>query len=272
MVSLKFSRLIEITNLQIIDGFHISGTACKNRWANIRDNFRKSLQKQKTKSGQQAKNVKRYKYSEQLEFILKYVKDRQTVTNIGGEENNQQLSEAELRETEDDLDENLQGAEIATGNSEIPIQDKNKSTPMASKAIPRKKIKLPQDNPPKTAAATLMEYVIKRNEGLANQPQQQNPVDAFLAGLAPALKTLPPQQWIQAKGELFNVVQKYEMQLLNMDQQHGYPASHLSPSPSAQSSRSGSWQQDVDQPQPTTLSTETPVFGNALQQYFEQYS
>lgn len=187
------------------------------------------------------------------------------MTNLDREQICQQFSESEPRETEDMLlgcEENLQDTENATGSTEVPILDtSNKSTSMASKATPRKKTKLSQANPPKTAAATLMEYVMQRNECLTNQPQQQNPVDAFLAGLAPALKTLPPQLWIQAKGELFNVVQKYEIEFV-MGQQHDYLST---PSTSAQSSRSGSWQHD------STQNTESPVFSNALQQYFGQY-
>ncbi|XP_030767181.1 uncharacterized protein LOC115890955 [Sitophilus oryzae] len=52
-------------------------SVCKTRWANIRDNFRKSLNKQKTKSRQQA-----YKYSEQLSFLKKFFEERETKTNI----------------------------------------------------------------------------------------------------------------------------------------------------------------------------------------------
>ena len=41
---------------------YVSGPSCKTRWGNIRDNFRKSLKKTTTVSGQNAKNIKLYKY------------------------------------------------------------------------------------------------------------------------------------------------------------------------------------------------------------------
>lgn len=56
----------------------IAGSTCETRWNNIRDNYRKSLKKTETKSGQKKTNVKLYKYYEQLHFLKKYFNERPT--------------------------------------------------------------------------------------------------------------------------------------------------------------------------------------------------
>jgi hypothetical protein len=43
---------------------------CKRRWVNIRDQFKKSLNRRKTKSGKAAdSNVKKYKHKDFLQFF-----------------------------------------------------------------------------------------------------------------------------------------------------------------------------------------------------------
>ena len=71
---------------------YVSRPSCKTRWGNIRDNFRKSLKKTTTVSGQNAKNVKIYNYSEQLSFLKKYFQEREPRSNIGGILTNQDLT------------------------------------------------------------------------------------------------------------------------------------------------------------------------------------
>lgn len=46
---------------------YLSGSTYRSGWHNIRDQYRKSLKKFHT-SGQGAKNIKPYKYTEQLSF------------------------------------------------------------------------------------------------------------------------------------------------------------------------------------------------------------
>ncbi|XP_072761189.1 uncharacterized protein [Anoplolepis gracilipes] len=62
--------------------------ACKARWNNIRDNFRKSMKKRVTKSGQAAPKNKKYKYEDQLSFLLPFMKERDTLSNLDNVEKN----------------------------------------------------------------------------------------------------------------------------------------------------------------------------------------
>ncbi|KAF5295284.1 hypothetical protein FQA39_LY13149 [Lamprigera yunnana] len=77
-------------------------------------------------------------------------------------------------------------------------------------------------HPPKTAAATDMEYLVNKVKKLSF-PTQQHPVDAFLLGIAPALKKLLPRHWHFAKSDIFAAVQKYELKMLMDQEQKIYP-------------------------------------------------
>lgn len=77
----------------------IAGLTCKTRWNNIRDNYRKSLKKTETKSGQKKTNVKLYKYYEQLHFLKKYFNERLTVQSVEPEKENSDSETNEPRNT-----------------------------------------------------------------------------------------------------------------------------------------------------------------------------
>ena len=52
----------------------VTDVSCKRRWVNIRDQFKKSLNRRKTKSGQAAdSNAKKYKYEEVLQFLMPHI-------------------------------------------------------------------------------------------------------------------------------------------------------------------------------------------------------
>ncbi|XP_014255072.1 uncharacterized protein LOC106669821 [Cimex lectularius] len=184
------------------------GPSCKSRWSNIRDNFRKSLKK--TASGQKAKNVKIYKYSEQLGFLTKYFsKFEETKSNID------YVTKKEDEECHDELlpYESVENNESTQNLTEVdgPATGWEQRQTSALKSTQHKKHKrsLVKTTPPQIASST-MEYPVKERESFSTQ----DPVDAFLSGIAPVLRKLPPHYWHYAKADLFAVVQKYELKLL----------------------------------------------------------
>lgn len=185
----------------------VSVSACRSRWSNIRDNFRKSLNKQKTKSGQKLTKIKPYKYSEQLNFLKKFFDERETMSNIQNEVVNE-TSTGE-KESEEDLSDEK---DLST---EENTQDLVKLKPAGTGSRKNPKRSAPNQTSQKSAAATVMEYILEKNKAANCPPPTQHPVDAFLGGIAPALKKLSCQEWHYAKGELFAIVQKYEYNMLN---------------------------------------------------------
>ncbi|XP_056642633.1 transcription factor Adf-1-like [Diorhabda sublineata] len=59
-----------------------TGSICKSRWQNIRDQFRKNLAKKVTKSGQTAEKRKRYEYEDCLQFLIPFFAERDTLSNV----------------------------------------------------------------------------------------------------------------------------------------------------------------------------------------------
>ncbi len=221
-----FNNLISIV--------YVSGSSCKNRWSNIRDNYRKSLKKIKTVSGQKEKAVRPYKFSQQLSFLKKFFDERDTMTNIddelthqdgtGHNEGNEEKNENTVTE-ENTITTLLDNSSREVHSHSLPSvsqqcsrnMSEDVATTSTGKQSPRKTRKHFREiaNPAKTTAATVMEYLVKKSESMAQAPPPQDEVDAFLAGIAPVLKKLTPRDWHYAKGEIFGTVQKYELVALD---------------------------------------------------------
>jgi hypothetical protein len=61
----------------------VTDVSCKRRWINIQHQFKKSLNRLKTKSGQAAElNIKKYKYEEVLQFLMPHIHERSTISSI----------------------------------------------------------------------------------------------------------------------------------------------------------------------------------------------
>ncbi|XP_076029490.1 uncharacterized protein LOC143018188 [Oratosquilla oratoria] len=194
----------------------VDGSSCRSRWNNIRDNYRKSLKKTSTKSGQSAKKIRLYKFSEQLDFLKRYFGERRVKGNIACREDEGNDHDCVVQQQED-KETMLQDAgepTVSDGGLHEDLQTQPSPSPKPSFEAAVKPSTAKSANnkvaPQQTASAKLMEYLISKQE---NQTTP-HPVDAFLAGIAPTLKTLTPYYLNVAKSEIFATVQKYEMQML----------------------------------------------------------
>lgn len=70
------------------------------------DNYRKSMKKTSSKSGQSAKKIKLYKFSEQLNFLKIYMHERETKGNITSEEH-EGSNHDDVVEQQEDEEENI---------------------------------------------------------------------------------------------------------------------------------------------------------------------
>lgn len=197
--------------------FNVSANACKARWNNIRDNYRKSLKKIKT--GQVSGPAKHYKYSDLLFFLNKYLQEREKVITTVYEsvkiEENPHYSEEEipLNENHDSIvqennSENIIKIEEPDEEQDDWVEHKKRSTLQPRRGIKRKYKLL------KTANANLKKYFLEKSSNEQNVFNQLDPVDAFLAGLAPTLKSLSPYYLNLAKSKIFSIVQEFELRML----------------------------------------------------------
>jgi hypothetical protein len=173
----------------------VTDVSCKRRWINIRDQFKKSLNRRKTRSGQAAdSNIKKYKYEEVLNFLMPHIHERSTISSMEQppENDSDTVNSQVMASTDDETRE-----EVGASNGDADIHQHEN---------PRKKRKIV---PTETASSVLMKYIIENNK---KQNDYKHPIDAFLEGLAPTLKNLPPYYQHLAKGKIFSVVQEIEGQ------------------------------------------------------------
>ncbi|RZF33875.1 hypothetical protein LSTR_LSTR009899 [Laodelphax striatellus] len=171
-----------------------SETICKKRWINIRDQFKKSLNRRRTEDAV----YKRYKYEENLQFLLPHMTKRTAAYELNGDDSTTDIYPLNFVDTHDSSCYN-------TGNNETQC-DGNNFEGAQSDSSPRKKRKKMGND---SASTVLMKYFIEQSAAKTNNHNKHH-IDAFLEGLAPTLKSLPPYYQHLAKGRLFSVVHELE--------------------------------------------------------------
>ncbi|XP_044766533.1 uncharacterized protein LOC123322637 [Coccinella septempunctata] len=235
--------------------FIVTEENCKKRWGNIRDQFKKKLNRSKTKSGQSAKVIRKYKYADILQFLLPYIQNRCTLSNI--EEENDSENTIKRPENDEEIDVNgieaiEQFSAISTPNVD-PIEESSEIAP-STPATPHQ----PPDNPlpsssrkskvvrkrriarqitqaasdqKESASFTLMKYIIEKNQ---KSQADIDPIEAFFQGLIPTVKRFSPYYQHLAKGRIFSVLHELELAQLNQP----VPSSEIYTSPTYESSTS----------------------------------
>ncbi|CAG4941141.1 unnamed protein product, partial [Parnassius apollo] len=241
----------------------------KKRWANIRDQFKKHRNKRKTKSGQGAVAIKKYKYEESLNFLLPHIQDRNTITSIESENEETQnetvtspvTTPNETINTDEQQQQEDRSPAISEPNFTPPADpnpyppstaqftrsgNRNRNATVATAHNCRRIV--PQS--PSSASSALMEYILKNKE--KSNTQDIHPIDAFFNGLAAIIKSFSPYYQHLAKGRIFAVVQDLEWEQLSSE-----PSSYTSPM-SGTTSASSTNSRSVYAPAPMTTPTPTP--------------
>lgn len=184
------------------------------------------MNKRKTKSGQGAMAIKKYKYEDNLNFLLPHIQHRSTITTIESEneetqneveaiESAQNTTHDETEQANTDQQQQAQRSLASLQPNFTPATDPNPnphSTAQftSSKSRNRRQI-IPQSQP--SASSTLMEYIIKNNE--KSKTQVIHPIDAFFNSLAATTKSFSPYYQHVAKGKIFAVIQDLEWEQLS---------------------------------------------------------
>lgn len=160
----------------------------------MRDNYRKSLKKISAGS-----KTKRYKYSDQLSFLNNCFQEKESTGSVEDQD--------ELIDTMTKNDVTKEEHEIATPPVIDDTEDEQDSPrpPKIRKVLIKRKSQTPEG---------VRKYIVNKNSQLPVTHKSIHPVDAFLAGIAPTLKTLTPYFLNLAKSEIFTTVQEYEMAML----------------------------------------------------------
>ncbi|KAG8276269.1 hypothetical protein J6590_069021 [Homalodisca vitripennis] len=238
--------------------FGIGGVEeCKRKWSSIRDQLRRTLQKRKTKSGQASVAFRKYKYEDILSFLVPFLGEREGITNVFSQQNEEEVNEQELVE-EKNLEENT--------HEQPTSEDENTNiakTPSSSTALEDNKFIKPKPIKRKMAgfqesgksihyespSSQLMAFILAEKAAEKRAPQQleQHPVDAFLAGIAPSLKSLNPELLIEAKGKIFNIVQEIELKQVQFNCQGNFSMGHFMTFSSSSSTSSATRGSPIDE-------------------------
>ncbi|KAL3276423.1 hypothetical protein HHI36_011808 [Cryptolaemus montrouzieri] len=161
----------------------VDPTICRNRWVNIRDNFRRSLKKNRDEFGQ-----KTYKFYNELGFLKAVILD-------GPKSNN-------LNEIKDHT------------SSPIVIKVNKLEREGSSTTFKKRIISECSESSENSTEKRICNTESNVESKMVPSNTNVDAVDAFLAGLAPTLKSLSPYYLNLAKSKIFMTVQKFEMNML----------------------------------------------------------
>ncbi|CAH1994289.1 unnamed protein product [Acanthoscelides obtectus] len=153
-----------------------TSSVCKNRWQNIRDQFRKILAKEVAKSGQAAEKRKKYKYEDCLQFLIPFFAERDTLSNVQSSNSDTPLNTIH-EETEDEGSQS-QAVQPTTEILETSTPTENQLRPVIKSPSVSTKRKLPEQE---SASTTLMKYIIAREN--SQKTENVHPVLFFLDSL-----------------------------------------------------------------------------------------
>ncbi|KAL5246180.1 hypothetical protein ACI65C_013588 [Semiaphis heraclei] len=116
---------------------------CKKTWIGLRDAYRRSSKKLITVSGQKSKFIRKWKFSDEMEFLKKHMKERETISSVKRvSDDDTELSNSNNEKTRSEyMSENSDGS-IEVGQEVIePLSNKSvkTSTPSTKQLFPKKK-------------------------------------------------------------------------------------------------------------------------------------
>ncbi|XP_072399867.1 uncharacterized protein [Diabrotica undecimpunctata] len=201
-----------------------TGSACKARWYQLRDQWRKSKKNKITKSGQASQQIKKWRYDIEMSFLEPYVRQRDTVSNI--EDSSTGTSQMNSSGQIENYNNSEDTAKTAQDTALIS-RDENESTPIKKPKIVFRKKASKVANHEVSASSELMKYLIRKQETEENrQVLKQDTTDVFFQSIAAKVKKFTPYHRNIAENKIFNLVQQLELdQILQTQGQPSAPYS-----------------------------------------------
>ncbi|XP_023228049.1 transcription factor Adf-1-like [Centruroides sculpturatus] len=205
---------------------------CKKTWALLRDAFRRAIKKRKeTKSGQASVSRKKWKYEDEMSFLLPYFKERPTIGNVPANHTDKN-SDAEENCSDEDNQARSSSPEAIIAHSISPPKRPNiteatvtqpstskkkhsisgpsqNCAPVQNRTKIRKKI-ISRPISSETPSNTLMKFILE-NKAKTNDIQQ------FFDSIATTVQSFPPRNRAIAKAKVFRVISEMELDILGRD-------------------------------------------------------
>ncbi|XP_068622049.1 uncharacterized protein [Battus philenor] len=192
-------------------------TACKQRWQRLRDAYRRALNKKKNKSGLAAKNIKKWKYEEEMSFVASFFVERKrdSVELTSDDEvlqNSDQINAA--AEFHDQTSDNEINDDLGVSAVESQHEDETTFCSISSQAQSetkmRNKTKKAKIVPVHSASNVLMSRLLDQH----NMSREHNELDRFFLNISETVKKFSPYQQALAKNKIFHLVSEMELQQL----------------------------------------------------------
>lgn len=170
----------------------------------MRDQLRKAIKKNITKSGQAAKQKKKWKYEESMSFVIPFFKERETHSNI--------VDPDSLSDGSNDEQEGMESV-ITTGDTSEKNSDyniNNQCTTSPKRSSTRYSLNKRKFEKTETASSVLMKYLVENDKKETKAIANDHPIDIFFNSLAATVKYFSPEYQHMAKSKLFNVVSELE--------------------------------------------------------------
>lgn len=228
------------------------GNAVKTTWTKLRNCFFNAQKRRKTKSGQAATKLVKWKYEKEMEFLLPYLETRQTHTNL--DEQTEELNDVEDDDADHETAESQEEHELSVNNSLSGSSFDSglkKQTPRRSQT----------SNP-----AQEMVKILKENAELRRSRYQKIPksaedqstldeIDMFYLSMAKTVKRLPPIEQATIRMKLCTMISEAEIRQMRTQTQSQIYRTHIPlTSPSSSTSTASTANQLFSSPPPTPIS------------------
>lgn len=214
---------------------------CKKTWANLRDAYRRAIKKSATVSGQKAKNLKKWKYESEMEFLKPYMKERDTISSVEPKsdvEKSSSDSENELNFSKNEInksgnitmesiispEENIANSTPSEGYHPSELSPKFCKPPPKKIMTAKKRKKNEGHASSESASSLLIRYIIekeKKEEIKANTEKNEiNLIDQFFQNMGSTVKQFSPYHQHLAKTRVFSVISELELDHIKSQKLH----------------------------------------------------
>ncbi|KAG5900366.1 hypothetical protein JTB14_033814 [Gonioctena quinquepunctata] len=191
---------------EIAEELRDSAGACKQKWQSLRDCFRRALNKRKRKTGPAAKKIKKWKYEEEMTFLIPLFAERNSLSSL-----NISSGESETETVQYDHSENVDSA--ATDPTDVAYStadDYNGDNTQITENYVPKKLKI-ETGSTEMPTASSMGYLLEEKKKTA-PTAAQGELDFFFSFISATVKKFSPYQQAVAKNQIFTLVSEMELQ------------------------------------------------------------
>lgn len=170
--------------------FFISGDIAKSHWKKLRDSHREALKRQTSKSGQARGSSNKWKFQEQMSFVLNFTVNRRTESNIS-----HNSPETDMPVDAVDAVEGSSCDNSSHSVSTPPTKRSSKDREIIDILMSNKK-----QREDRSAARDVLRQETSKNPGLYN----------FFLTMYETTATFPTHMQMRAKREVFDVISRFE--------------------------------------------------------------